>query len=220
LQRHNNVIITVGGIKGGSGRSTISTNFACIAASFKAKVLLVDTDEQETATDFAAVRREDHPDAVRFTCIKLTGSNVRAEILKRSRKYKHVIIDTGGRDTTSQRAAISVSNVLLVPFTPRSFDIWTLNAVESLVEEMRTVNPVLQAYTFLNRSDPQGQSRENDEAATLLKQVRGLTFLDAPIASRKVYAHAASQGLAVTELTGAQRNLKAIDEIITLARSR
>jgi len=215
-QREESMILTVGGIKGGTGKSTIATNFVCIAARYREKALLADADEQETAADFAAVRREDHPDAVRFTCIKLTGSNVRAELLTRSRKFKHVIIDTGGRDTASQRAAISVSDVLLVPFAPRSFDIWTLNAVASLVEEMRTVNPALRAYAFLNRADPQGQGSENDGAATLLKEARGLTFLDVPIGTRKVYAHAASCGLAVTELTGAQRNIKAIDEIITL----
>lgn len=210
------MILTVGGIKGGSGKTTIATNLACIAASQNSDVLLVDADDQETAADFTAVRKEDHPSAPRYTCAKLSGKAVRTEILELVSKYDHIIVDTGGRDTTSQRAALSVSQFLLVPFVPRSFDIWTLAKVAGLVEEMRTVNPELVAYVFLNRSDPRGQGTENAEAASLLGEIEGLTYLDAPLGNRKAFGHAASQGLAVTELTGPHKNPKATSEIITL----
>ena len=210
------MIICLAGTKGGSGRSTTATNFACIAAGQGMKVLMVDADDQETSADFTAARKQDHPDAPSFTCIKLTGRAVRTEVLDLAPQYDHVIIDTGGRDTTSQRAALSVSDVLLVPFAPRSFDIWTVNKVADLVEEMRSVNPKLKALAFLNRTDPQGQGTENEEAAELLRGVPGLIFIDTPIRFRKAYAHAASQGLAVTELTGQYRNAKAADEIMKL----
>ena len=210
------MIICLAGTKGGSGRSTTATNFACIAAGQGMKVLMVDADDQETSADFTAARKQDHPDAPSFTCIKLTGRAVRTEVLDLAPQYDHVIIDTGGRDTTSQRAALSVSDVLLIPFAPRSFDIWTVNKVADLVEEMRSVNPKLKALAFLNRTDPQGQGTENEEAAELLRGVPGLIFIDTPIRFRKAYAHAASQGLAVTELTGQYRNAKAADEIMKL----
>jgi chromosome partitioning protein len=210
------MIITVGGIKGGTGKTTVATHLACIAAGQNADVLLVDADDQETAADFTAARKEDHPDAHRFTCTKLTGRSVRTEILELAPKYDHVIIDTGGRDTTSQRAALAVSDVLLVPCAPRSFDIWTLNKVAALIEEMRAANPGLRAYAFLNKTDPEGQGTENEEATELLKDIKALTFIDTPLGNRKAYAHAASQGLAVTELAGAQRNPKAVEEITRL----
>jgi chromosome partitioning protein len=210
------MIICLAGTKGGSGRSTTATNFACIAAGQGMKVLMVDADDQETSADFTAARKQDHPDAPSFTCIKLTGRAVRTEVLDLAPTYDHVIIDTGGRDTTSQRAALSVSDVLLIPFAPRSFDIWTVDKVATLVEEMRAVNPKLKALAFLNRTDPQGQGTENEEAAELLRGVQGLIFINAPIRFRKAYAHAASQGLAVTELAGQYRNAKAHDEIMKL----
>jgi chromosome partitioning protein len=212
------MIVTVGGIKGGTGKTTVATHLACIAAGQKADVLLVDADDQETAADFTAARKEDHPEAPRFTCTKLTGRSVRTEILELAPKYDHIIIDTGGRDTTSQRAALAVSDMLLIPFAPRSFDIWTLTKVAGLVDEMRTANPDLAAYVFLNRTDPEGQGTENTEATELLREIKSLTFLNTPLGTRKAFAHAASQGLAVTELTGPQRNTKAIDEIMTLYR--
>ena len=127
-------------------------------------------------------------------------------------------MDTGGRDTTSQRAALAVSQLLLVPFVPRSFDIWTLNTVADLVEEMRTVNPGLVAHVFLNRTDPRGQGIENEEATSMLREIEGLTYLDASLGNRKAFGHAASQGLAVTELTGHHKNRRATDELVTLYR--
>ena len=210
------MILTVGGIKGGSGKTTVATNLACIAATQNADVLLVDADDQETASDFTAVRKEDYPDVPRYTCAKLTGKAVRTEILELTPKYDHIIVDTGGRDTTSQRAALAVSSLLLVPFVPRSFDIWTLNKVATLVEEIRAVNPTLTAYVFLNRTDPEGQGTENTEAVNMLDEVDGLTYLDAPLGSRKAFGHAATRGLAVTELTGHHHNPKACAEIMVL----
>jgi hypothetical protein len=50
----------------------------------------------------------DNPAAPSYTCVKLTGASVRTEVLAMSKKYDHIIIDAGGRDTTSQRAALSV----------------------------------------------------------------------------------------------------------------
>ena len=210
------MILTVGGIKGGSGKTTVATNLACIAATQNADVLLVDADDQETASDFTAVRKEDYPDVPRYTCAKLTGKAVRTEILELTPKYDHIIVDTGGRDTTSQRAALAVSSLLLVPFVPRSFDIWTLNKVATLVEEIRAVNTTLTAYVFLNRTDPEGQGTENTEAVNMLAEVDGLTYLNAPLGSRKAFGHAATRGLAVTELTGHHHNPKACAEIMVL----
>src|ERR1017187_6269300 len=194
------MIVCIGGIKGGTGKTTVATNFACIAAGQGSDVLLVDADDQQTSADFTAARKQDHPEAASYTGAKLTGKAVRTEVLDLSKKYRHVIIDTGGRDTTSQRAALVVSNVLLVPFAPRSFDIWTVNTVAAMIDEIRTVNPKLTAYAFLNHTDPAGQGSENTDAAEILRDAKALEFIDAPLGRRKAFAHASTQGLAVTEL--------------------
>lgn len=208
------MIIAAGGIKGGSGKTTVATHLTVMRALQGRDVLLVDADDQETATDFTALRNERQPEGAGYTSIKLTGASVRTETLRLTKKYEDVVIDTGGRDTTSQRAALTVANKLIVPFVPRSFDVWTLEKVARLVEEMRAANPRLQAYVFINRADPQG--RDNDEAAELLREAGGLEYLDTPIGARKAFGNAASQGLAVTELK--QQDPKATQEISALFR--
>lgn len=47
------MIIVVGGIKGGSGKSTLTTNLTVNRALEGKRVLLVDADEQRSASDWA-----------------------------------------------------------------------------------------------------------------------------------------------------------------------
>lgn len=207
------MIVVVGGIKGGSGKTTVATNLAVMRSQVK-DVLLIDADDQESATDFTILRNEQQPTGAGYTSIRLSGAAVRTETKRLSSKYQEIIIDTGGRDTTSQRAALTVANVLLVPFVPRSFDVWTLEKVSELVGEMRTVNPDLKAYAFINRADPAG--RDNEEAASIIRETAELEFIDFPLGSRKAFSNAAAQGLGVTEYK--PNDTKAIQEMKTLYR--
>lgn len=208
------MIIVVGGIKGGSGKTTLATNLAVMRSAEGHDVLLIDADDQETSTDFTIIRNERRPDGAGYTSIKLTGPAVRTETLRLANKYEDIIIDTGGRDTTSQRAALTVADFLLVPFVPRSFDVWTLEKVSSLVSEMQAANPELQAYTFINRADPRGQ--DNDDAAEVLRETESLSFIETPLGARKAFSNAAAAGLAVTEIK--PQDPKATEEMMMLYR--
>lgn len=191
------MILVSGGIKGGSGKSTVAVNLAIMRAREGRDVLLVDADDQETATDFTILRNERLEDGAGYTSIALRGKAIRTEVQRLASKYDDVVIDCGGRDTTNQRAALSVADLYLVPFVPRSFDVWTLEKVAELVEEVQAAQPDLQAFMFLNRADHQG--RDNEEASEYLKETRSLQFLDASLGNRKAFANAAASGLAVIE---------------------
>lgn len=193
------MIIVTGGQKGGTGKSTIATNLAVARAAAGRDVLLIDADEQQSSSDFTALRNGRLGGGAGYTNISLHGRAVRTETLRLKAKHDDVVIDAGGRDTDSQRAALTVADVALVPFVPRSFDMWTLGVVDGLVEEVLAVNPGLRAYAFLNRCDPTGG--DNDDAADLIRnEARNLLFLDAGLGNRKAYAKAAASGLGVAEL--------------------
>lgn len=208
------MIVVAGGIKGGSGKTTIATNLSIIRAAQGRDVLLIDADDQETSTDFTVLRNERLADGAGYTGIKLTGAAVRTETLRLAKKYDDIIIDTGGRDTTSQRAALSVADLLLVPFVPRSFDVWTLEKVSKLVVEMRSANPALQACAFINRADPRGQ--DNEEAAEVIRETDALAFVNTPLGTRKAFSNAAALGLSVTEIR--PQDAKATEEVMVLFR--
>ena len=191
------MIITIGGIKGGSGKTTVATNLV-VMRSFEHDVLLVDADDQESASDFSLERNQRTDGKSGYTYIKQSEQGVRSEVMNLRKKFEDIIIDTGGRDTVSQRYALSVSDILLIPFMPRSLDIWTLRKVISLVREARGVNEDLRALCFLNRSDPAGS--DNQEASQILQEEAVIEYIDAPLGSRKAFSKAATQGMSVVEL--------------------
>ncbi len=206
------MIYTIGGIKGGSGKTTIATNLTVYLAKEGRDVILVDADDQESATDFTSIRHQMLDGAVGYTAVKITGTELNTNVARLAKKYDDVVIDTGGRDTVSQRSAISVSHVYLVPFAPRSLDIWTLRKVESLIAEMSPFNPDLVCLTFINKADARGTYKE--DTADLLRESQHVQFIDAPIGNRISFANAASSGLGVIEMKPTDE--KAVLEITDL----
>ena len=201
-------IITVGGIKGGSGKTTTAVNITISLSNISGDVLLVDADDQESATDFTKWRNHNLNNQAGYTSVKLAGEAVRNEVLKLKNKYKYIIIDTGGRDTSSQRAAISASNLFLIPFIPRSIDIWTIEKVKKLIVEMKTINPDLKSVAFINKADSIG--KDNDEAAQILSGIEHILFLDTYICNRKSFCNSITQGLGISEFS--PKDMKAQNE--------
>ncbi|TXI13184.1 MAG: chromosome partitioning protein ParA [Pedobacter sp.] len=207
------MIYVFGGIKGGVGKTTICLNFIAYLASInKRDVLLVDADDQETATDYTAWRDNTLGGDIGYTAIKLAGDAIRMQIPNLKKKYDDIVIDTGGRDTISQRSALSVANIYLVPFYPRSFDFWTITKVEHLVDEIRSINPDLQVLSFLNRADL--RSADNRDTADALRECKDIVYIDKPILNRKCFSNASGRGLSVFEIT--PRDEKAISELTGL----
>lgn len=203
------MIIVVGGIKGGAGKSTIAANLAVRRAT-EYNVLLVDGDDQETTTLWSATRNENFPDkSSNLTCIQLRGRGARDEVIKLSAHYQDVLIDVGGRDTTTQRAALTIADLILLPLPPRGPDIWTLDKVAELLEEVRTVNPELKAWAFLNRADAGGT--DNQDAMQMISDTPGIELIAPRVGDRKVFPNAHTQGLSVTEIK--PRNQKAATEL-------
>lgn len=206
------MIYTVGGIKGGSGKTTVAINLAVMLHQAGRDVLLIDADDQASATDFTTWRAERLGDDAGYTSVQLAGANVRREAMLLAPKYSDIVIDTGGRDTTSQRAALTIANVALFPFVPRAIDIWTTEKLGRLLNEIGPANTDLKAFAFLNRADHSGS--DNADAAEALKETPGLVFLDIQLGNRKSYANAAAGGLGIAEY--APRDAKAIKEFDAL----
>jgi chromosome partitioning protein len=206
------MIIVVGGIKGGAGKSTIAANLA-VRRAIESSVLLVDGEDQETTTLWSATRNENFPNqSSKLTCIQLRGRGARDEVIKLSAHYQDVLIDVGGRDTTTQRAALTIANLVLIPLPPRGPDIWTLEKVADLLDEVRTVNPNLLAWAFLNRADPGGT--DNQDAMQIISDTPGIDLIPPQIGDRKAFPNAHTQGLSVTE--NKPRDPKAIAELEAL----
>ena len=205
------MILAIGGIKGGSGKTTLSVNFAVVRALKNLKILLVDADDQKSALMWSEKREELEID-VSITTVHLTGSSVLSQVKNLSENYDDIIIDVGGRNTSSLRAALIACDIFLTPFRPRSLDVWTMDELEKLLEEALVMNPKMKAFSVLNQADARGT--DNKEAASILKESSRFKPLRCAISQRKVFANAASQGMGVLEYS--PTDVKAQNEVANL----
>lgn len=191
------MIIVVGGIKGGSGKTTIATNLAVMHCRTN-KVLLVDADEQKSAWDWSQQRDAADQSAIRgsFSTVCMSGRAIYSNLTRLTKDYDVIIVDTGGRDTTSQRSALCVADKLILPFKPSSIDIWTLVPIQGILSEV--VNENLRVYAVISQADSVG--KDNKEALEILKEFTQITTLECTIGNRKAFRNAAAEGLGVCEM--------------------
>jgi chromosome partitioning protein len=123
--------------------------------------------------------------------------------------YDDIIVDVGGRDTTSQRSALTIADLFLIPFKPRSIDIWTIGGVKTMISEIKAINQKLISVALINQADAKGQ--DNKDAIDVISECPDLHCIPLQIGYRKAFGNAASEGLGVIELKVEDK--KAVQEI-------
>jgi chromosome partitioning protein len=208
------MILTVGNTKGGVGKTTLAVNLAIARALQGHDVWLVDADRQQTAQTAISIRAEANHLPLIACSSYAEGSVLRSQVMQQKDKYDDVIIDAGGRDSTALRAALVLSDVLLVPFQPRSYDVWALDDMASLIDEARSVRDGLRCFAVLNGADASDSSVDNRDAAEAVKEFAQFEYIDSSIKRRKAFANAGGQGMCVLELKPSDK--KAVEELNSL----
>ncbi len=208
------MIIVVASIKGGTGKTTISTNLAIVRAQNSADVLLVDADSQRSASDFSSVRElEGH--APEITSMSLSGRSTGSELRKLSPKFDDIIVDVGGRDSSTLRSALLVSDVLVIPFLASQYDAWALDHMNTLIGEVKQLNEKIRVVAFLNKVDTNPKIDLSNDASIHASEFEHVAFSKIFIGYRVAFRRSVADGLSVTELKN-KKDVKAISEIKTL----
>ena len=205
------MIVVVASEKGGTGKTTIATNLAIVRAQNASDVLLVDADPQGSAMDFTAVREEEGH-CPELTCISITGRGTGGEIRKLEPKFDDILVDVGGRDTSTLRSALLVADMLVVPFLPSQYDSWGVERMENLIGEALTLNDRLTAIAFLNKVDTNPKVSLSSEASHFANSFQHLKFCEVTVGYRVSFRRSVADGLAVTELKS-RKDPKSIAEI-------
>ena len=127
-------VFLVGGEKGGTGKSTVATNLALMAALMGHDVILLDSDKQASSAKFIS-HRNDRGYKPTPPCVQIRGKYLHSEIENLAARYEIVIIDSGGRDSVELRAAMASPSVkcMVSPLQPSEFDLETLSTMDELV---------------------------------------------------------------------------------------
>lgn len=129
---------TVGNLKGGVGKSTTAVSLAlALAEATGDRVWLVDADPAaDTTSAWAELASEDWPAQIpvaRWTNVHV-ARRVRDALAAESGPG-HVVIDTGPTDAGILRAALAVTNRLIVPLSPSPIEVAQLDStIEAAAE--------------------------------------------------------------------------------------
>ncbi len=199
------MIIAVLNTKGGTGKTVTALNIAVARALTGRNVLAVDGDRQGSLTEALSNREEDKPllAVAQYT----DGQVLRQQVSRAKELYEDIVIDAGGRDNSALRAAMLLADRIVIPFQPRSFDVWALDDMSELIAEARAVKDI-DAWALLTMAD----SRGSDNAAASAAIPEGIQLLPATVGRRKAIADSAGQGRSLLELS-TTRDAKGLDEI-------
>jgi chromosome partitioning protein len=133
-------IITVGNLKGGTGKSTIAVNLACRLAEKMRSVVLIDADPQGTA---AAWLRGGPPRGLSLISLPLaraSGSAMWTDQISGMRAcYDRIVIDLPPQAGECFEAALGIADLLMVPLTLSEVDLHATAQAIAVLHRMRAV---------------------------------------------------------------------------------
>jgi len=202
--------------KGGVGKTTTAVNLAAMCVLAGKETLLVDTDKQESASAWAAVRHENEIEPI-ITCVAKTGK-VGYDLLKLKEKFEVVVVDAGGRDSIEMRQAMAVADVVLIPIRPAQFDVWSLSRMAQLINDIAEKSgSKINAFALINGASPNPAVRETTEVREVLQDYNEVfPCLKTVITERIAFRKAAREGRGVVELEPSLADAKANLELLQL----
>ena len=186
-------VIAVLNQKGGSGKTTISTNVASWLHSQGESTLLVDLDPQGSASDWADAREGDE-----LCPVVRMGKSISRDLPKIARDYDWVVIDGAPQVSELAAAAVRAADVVLIPVQSSPYDIWSCSELVELLKARQEVTEGLPLGAFV-------VSRVIKNTH-LSREVRGalseyeLPVFDAHTTQRVDYANTAKWGGSVVDL--------------------
>jgi chromosome partitioning protein len=184
--------VAVIALKGGSGKTTVATHLALAAHLRGVDTLLVDTDPQYSARDVLSAREDPGP-----RCITSSGSTLLAAQFAAVRVQTGLmIIDTAAGAIEDASEAIVLADLAVMVVRPTLMDIAGL--VRTLTIVRRLGKP---SIVVVNQAPV---ARESVEAPLVKRALRGLDYMQAPVApvilrSRSVYQTALERGRSAEE---------------------
>lgn len=220
--------IVVASIKGGTGKTTISTNIAVELAMYGNDVCLVDVDAQGCAWLWhrrRQIQRENklarRRPAARVSIEtlptltdpkELLSLRERHETLKPDRRPTTLVLDTQACDSRGFRAALLAADVAICPFRPSQFDLWTAERLVNLLNVAKELNHSLQAFMVLNLSPTSSRATEVETGHANLLTLDGAPCLSVTLGERRAFRLASQLGLGVGELVD-QKSARAREEM-------
>lgn len=168
--------LTIGNLKGGSGKTTTAVHVA-LGLAADGRTLLVDADpEQPMAHEWAETAGDDWP-VERCTVVPLASRDLARRVGPMLADYRHVVFDVGPKNPALLRQAMSLSEVVVIPARPTTSDLREVPKTIDLAAEVDAVHPLAVAVLLV-------QVQMTSTAAVEARELLG--ELDVPVMAAQV----------------------------------
>jgi chromosome partitioning protein len=186
-------VIAILNQKGGVGKTTLAVHLATAFARQKRPVLLLDSDPQGSALDWAAARQG----APLFPVVGLPKASIHKELATLAANYELVVIDGPPRVYDVARSALMAADLVLIPVQPSPYDVWAAKEIIDLLAEAAVFKPALKKAFVINRKIV-NTAIGRDVAEALSEYA--IPVLKTAVCQRVAFAETAAQGSTVFEL--------------------
>ena len=184
-------VISVLNQKGGAGKTTIATQLARAFQLDGSKILLVDSDPQGSARDWAAMN-PDQPVSV----VGIDRPTIERD-LKSIASMDYVIIDGAPQIHDMAVSAVKASHFVLIPVQPSPYDIWATAALVDLVKARIEITDGKVKAAFVLSRVIKG-TKIGEEIATVLSDY-DLPVLQSRVSQRVLFPSSAARGSTVLD---------------------
>lgn len=188
--------------KGGAGKTTLSLHLAAAAQDAGRVSLIIDTDPQATASQWAAWRQDAPPEVIDSPPPRLAAKVAQAQ----GQGAEVVVIDTPPHADSAARAAVEIADLVLIPCRPSAFDLSAIQTTAKLVQLLR--KPAFVVFT----AGPPNAPRIYQEAGELVESF-GTPPCPILLPDRAAYRHASAEGRTVMELEPAGKAAEEVREL-------
>lgn len=195
-KKPKNKVIGVIQVKGGAGRSTVSTNLAGELSKL-GQTVLIDCDmPQGSSASWFAVRQQ----AGKDVNLTIDTASTHQELVKKIQGYAqadYIVLDGPPRIAELTRAILMLADLCLVPVGASVAEIWATNDLLTIIEEAQKVAPIKKRMVWTRY---RAHTKLAQELSELASKELGMKAINTTLGLRVAYTEALGEGLTVTEL--------------------
>jgi len=200
-------VIAIISQKGGAGKTTLAIHLAAAAQASGLVALIVDTDPQATASQWAAWRGDQPPEVIDSPPPRLTAKIAAAH----AQGAEWIVIDTPPHADSAARAAVEAADLVLIPCRPSAFDLSAIQTTAKLVQLLK--KPAYVVFTAGNPKAPRVYAEAGDLVASY-----GTPACPIQVPDRAAFRHASAEGATVIETEPNGRAAKEIQRLFEWTR--
>ena len=199
------MIISFVNQKGGVGKTTTAINLAASLIRKNRSLVLIDADPQGSATHWHAVENNQAFDVLHYPM-----AVQKSDIEMIAAASSDVLIDAPPAIGEITESVLSVSDLVIVPVSPSSLDIWSCRETLEMIREVGRTRPNLEARMLITKKIPGTRvGREAREAVSVF----GVELLETELCQRVAYIDAVTNGVSVMQYAPSSKAAAEIEDL-------